>query len=218
MGVGPGVLAPIPQQMSEANARNRERTRRRVESPHDRARLVCPKSLSPFAQCPRERRRWGMGEFSKGRAGVRAEWQERQKTLARLQRPAATIAGSRWQSPEIGSRHRHFAGRAAGVGAIPETGPIECLCHRAFRQSHPLRLVRLGTPLGPLRRAAGERKGTRAKRGGGEVAHGTLPMHVVCGACTTSPPRCFATGPFLSPAYAPSQARRRRGRMSRGAR
>jgi len=29
--------------------------------------------------------------------GVRAEWQERHKTPARLQRKAATVRGSRWQ-------------------------------------------------------------------------------------------------------------------------
>jgi hypothetical protein len=41
-----------------------------------------------------------------------------------------------------------LAGRAAGVGAIPETGPIECPCHRAFRQSHYLRFARLQLGLG----------------------------------------------------------------------
>ena len=41
-----------------------------------------------------------------------------------------------------------LAGRAAGVGAIPETGPIECPCHRAFRQSRYLRFARLELGLG----------------------------------------------------------------------
>jgi hypothetical protein len=34
-------------------------------------------------------------------------------------------------------------GWTAGVGAILETGPLECPCHRGFRQSHDLRLARL---------------------------------------------------------------------------
>jgi hypothetical protein len=41
-----------------------------------------------------------------------------------------------------------LAGRAAKVGAIPETGPIECPCHRAFRQSGYLRFARLELGLG----------------------------------------------------------------------
>lgn len=41
-----------------------------------------------------------------------------------------------------------LAGRAAKVGAIPETGPIECPCHRAFRQSRYLRFARLELGLG----------------------------------------------------------------------
>src|SRR5215218_1676358 len=41
-----------------------------------------------------------------------------------------------------------LAGRAAGVGAIPETGPIEYPCHRAFRQSRTLRFARLELGLG----------------------------------------------------------------------
>lgn len=41
-----------------------------------------------------------------------------------------------------------LAGRAAGAGAIPETGPIECPCHRAFRRSGILRFARLELGLG----------------------------------------------------------------------
>jgi hypothetical protein len=38
---------------------------------------------------------WG---FPRGSGGVRAEWQDRPKTLAQLQRIPATRCGSRWQS------------------------------------------------------------------------------------------------------------------------
>ena len=55
------------------------------------------------------------------RAGVRAEWQERPKTLARLQRIAATAFGSRCQF----GNHREFpaicAVCATGVHPISET-------------------------------------------------------------------------------------------------
>src|SRR3954465_15561976 len=39
----------------------------------------------------------GIAKCAKGGAGVRAGWQEWQKTLACLHRIAATAAGSRWQ-------------------------------------------------------------------------------------------------------------------------
>ena len=52
---------------------------------------------------------------------------------------------------------------------------------------------------GPLRRAAGERKGTRAKRGGGAVAHESLLTRILNGAHTTSPPRGFARVPSSPP-------------------
>ena len=44
---------------------------------------------------------------------------------------------------------RFLAGRAlTGTRARPETGPIECPCHRAFRQSYDLRFARLEFGLG----------------------------------------------------------------------
>jgi hypothetical protein len=53
--------------------------------------------LCRLGQGPKGPRGETFALFLRGVGGVRAEWQERQKTPARLQRKAATVRGSRWQ-------------------------------------------------------------------------------------------------------------------------
>ena len=62
---------------------------------------------------------------------------------------------------------------------------------------------------------AGGEGGDPRLRGEGEVGRGARTKNITCLSDTTSPPHCFAMGPFLSPAYALVKAlTRRRGTLS----
>ena len=79
-----------------------------------------------FAPLARASARARIEIFSRRGRGVRAEWQKRRKTLARLQRTTATMRGSRWQCRIGGSAGlrraqaflRHLAAFVLDGGAV----------------------------------------------------------------------------------------------------
>src|SRR6476620_343443 len=84
------------------------------------------------------------------------------------------------------------------VGGFVDSGPEMPMPSAFDRSTGQWTLVDSGGLFCPLLRAARERKGTHAQRGGDEVVHESLLTAVLDGAHTTSPTLGFAPGPFLS--------------------